>query len=142
MHYLDDFLIVAGSRRDCDEGLRTVRQVFDELKVPLAPHNVKGPATTLPFLGVEFDSVAAELRLPQAKLRELKVLVGSWLRKRFGKTALAIGASASCPYCIPYSPLSPLPYCRNGPPPPGPSIPGPSIPAPTRYMLPLLALIP
>ncbi len=61
MHYLDDFLIVAGSRRDCDEGLRTVRQVFDELKVPLAPHKVEGPATTLTFLGVEFDSVAAEL---------------------------------------------------------------------------------
>ncbi len=47
-------------------------RVFDELKVPLAPHKVEGLATTLTFLGIELDSVVAELRL-----------VGSWLRKRF-----------------------------------------------------------
>ena len=69
LHYLDDFLIVAGCHRDCDKGLRTLRWVFNELKVLLAPHKVEGPATTLTFLGIELDSVAAELRLPQAKLR-------------------------------------------------------------------------
>ncbi len=83
LHYLDDFLIVAGSHRECREGSRTLRRVFNELRVPLAPHKVEGPATTLTFLGIELDSVAAELRLPQAKLRELKVLVATWLTKRF-----------------------------------------------------------
>lgn len=39
---------------------------------------VKGPATRLTFLGIEFDTMAMEVRLPQRKLRQLVVLVQRW----------------------------------------------------------------
>ena len=39
-------------------------QVCEEAGAPVEEDKSEGPATTLPFLGIEVDMVAMELRLP------------------------------------------------------------------------------
>ena len=83
MHYLDDFLIVASSCESCEEALRKLLTVFARLKVPVATEKLEGPTRTLTFLGIEMDMVAMSLRLPMEKMTELKLLVASWVGRRF-----------------------------------------------------------
>ena len=46
--------------------------------LPVEPDKDEGPATTITFLGMELDSVALEIRLPQEKLSQLKAVLASW----------------------------------------------------------------
>ncbi len=40
-----------------------------------------GRATALTFLGIEIDTQSLQLRLPRAKLAELKALVAAWKQR-------------------------------------------------------------
>ena len=78
-HYLDDFIIVAPPHSsECAEALVTVTQACATLGVPLAEHKREGPTTCLTFLGIEVDTVASQLRLPQDKLCRLRSLLEVW----------------------------------------------------------------
>ena len=78
-HYLDDFIIVAPPHSsECAEALVTVTQACATLGVPLAEHKREGPTTCLTFLGIEVDTVASQLRLPQDKLCLLRSLLEVW----------------------------------------------------------------
>ena len=57
-------------------------QVCAELGVPLASEKVEGPASSLVFLGIEIDSNAMQIRLPDRKLAKVKLLVNQWLEQR------------------------------------------------------------
>ena len=83
MHYLDDFFIVASSGESCEEALRKLLTVFARLNVPIATEKLEGPTRTLTFLGIEMDTVAMSMRLPMEKMTELKLLVASWVGRRF-----------------------------------------------------------
>ena len=48
------------------------------LGLPVAPAKLEGPTTNLCFLGIEIDTVALEIRLPQDKLSRLQELVHKW----------------------------------------------------------------
>ena len=82
-HYLDDFLIVAppGSSR-CAENLDKLLSLFKRLQIPIAPEKLEGPTTRLTFLGIELDTRALILRLPDGKLAELKALLADWMGKK------------------------------------------------------------
>ncbi len=56
--------------------------VFEWLHVPVAAAKLEGPVSVIIFLGIELDTVAMTLRLPQLKLEELRTLVEEWLGKR------------------------------------------------------------
>ena len=82
-HYLDDFIVVgppSSSRCSCD--LAALKSVCASLGVPLAVNKEEGPTTCLTFLGIEIDSVAAELRLPGDKLQRLLSTVSEWGDKK------------------------------------------------------------
>ena len=83
MHYLDDFLLAGppGSLQ-CARDLNTLLSSFSRLGVPVATQKLEGPTTCLTFLGIEIDTMALQLRLPQAKLVELRALVSTWMGKR------------------------------------------------------------
>ena len=49
-----------------------------EVAMPVEPEKDEGPASTISFLGLELDSMAMEVRLPQEKLRKLKTILGTW----------------------------------------------------------------
>ena len=79
IHYLDDFLF--WSERDspaCAHAMHVARNLFEYLGLPVVPIKTVGPTTCLTFLGIEFDTVAQELRLPQEKLTRLKATLRHW----------------------------------------------------------------
>ena len=71
-HYVDYFITV--SRPGTDEhsnNTRIMHQVCAEAGAPAEEDITEGPATTLPFLGIEIDTIAMELKLPPEKLHIL-----------------------------------------------------------------------
>ena len=79
MHYLDDFLFWSppDSPR-CHEALQSALQLGTALGLPAAPEKIVGPTTSLTFLGIEIDTVAQQLRLPEEKLCRLKRTLARW----------------------------------------------------------------
>ena len=78
-HYLDDYIMWgAPSSKDCAESLRILLEVCSELGIPVASQKCQGPSTCLVFLGIEFDTMSMELRLPEEKLVRLQALITSW----------------------------------------------------------------
>lgn len=83
LHYLDDFLFLAKAEgEECKKALNLAQKLFADLGVPIAPEKVKGPLPVLDFLGIILDSLKLELRLPQDKLLQLKVMVRRWSYKK------------------------------------------------------------
>ena len=65
LHYLDDFLLVGPPGKDtCQEAMYRVLLVCDQLGIPVASEKLKGPITTLTFLGIVLGTSAQQLRLP------------------------------------------------------------------------------
>ncbi len=84
LHYLDDFLIIGSpGSLECARNLQILLSTCERLGVPIAWEKLEGPATVLTILGIELDSVAMQLRLPRAKLVELRALVAEWKGKHF-----------------------------------------------------------
>ena len=80
MHYLDDFLILGPAESSiCQRDLTTSLTTCDDLGFPVAPEKTEGPATRLTFLGIEIDSAARQIRLPQEKLVALQATVSQWM---------------------------------------------------------------
>ena len=83
LHYLDDFLTGGAPYSDeCLQNLRILQSVALCLGIPLAEEKVEGPSTTLPFLGVELDTLLLQARLPEDKVSALQNLLCSWSAKR------------------------------------------------------------
>ena len=78
-HYIDDFVLVGppGSE-DCERGLRCLQQVCSNTGVILASDKTEGPTTRLTVLGIEFDTQAMMMRLPDEKLQRLQALLDTW----------------------------------------------------------------
>ena len=73
LHYLDDFLFVGEvGTNQCANLLKTFTNVCQNWGVPLAEDKTVLPVEILTFLGIEFDTIATELRLPKVKLIEIK----------------------------------------------------------------------
>ena len=82
-HYLDDFIVLGRPESDeCARCLRVLMQTCDRLGVPLAPGKSEGPSTTQTFLGIEIDTVACTLALPQPKLQRVRDLLLEWGDKK------------------------------------------------------------
>ena len=82
-HYLDDFIFVTppGS----SEGsvcMETLNRVCQCLGVPIAEEKRAGPTVCLVFLGIEIDTDASVLRLPQDKLQRIRALLEEWGDRR------------------------------------------------------------
>ena len=63
LHYLDDFILVAGSLAEANYQKEILISTCSALGVPLEPSKLEGPSTSLSFLGIEFDTIALQLRL-------------------------------------------------------------------------------
>ena len=68
LHVLDDFLILARSRKECLKYLHSFLQLCSMLGIPMAPEKTIGPLQKLDFVGLEMDSVNMSLRLPPEKI--------------------------------------------------------------------------
>ena len=75
-HYLDDFVTMGPPDSDlCRANLNLILAVCRDLGVPLTIEKLVGPSQCLSFLGIEIDTVCCQLRLPVAKLSQLKALL-------------------------------------------------------------------
>ena len=78
-HYVDDFITVGTpDSGECARYVDIMHKVCEDTAMPVEPEKDEGPATTISFLGLELDSVANEVRLPQNKLQRLRSILGSW----------------------------------------------------------------
>ena len=83
VHYLDDFLFWGPPGTPaCELDLRKAISLSERLGLPVAAHKTVGPSTVLTFLGIEMDSVAMVLRLPDDKLLRLRGTLAQWEKKR------------------------------------------------------------
>ena len=87
MHYLDDFFLVSSNpdSHDCAQNLDAFLTRCNPLGVPIVWDKLVDPTTVLTFVGIEIDTQSIQLRLSEAKLRELQQLTTSWKDKRLCK---------------------------------------------------------
>ena len=82
-HYIDDFIIMG--RPGSDERTKNAKimhGVCKEAGAPVEEEKSKGPATRLPFLGIEMGTLSMELRLPSEKLTQLQQILWQWRGKK------------------------------------------------------------
>ena len=73
IHYLDDFLLFgAPDTLECSQALTKALAICARLGVPVAEQKTVGPTSVLVFLGIELDTSARTLQLPQEKLSRLQ----------------------------------------------------------------------
>ena len=71
IHVLDDFLFISPSQQDCFIALNHFKHICHLIGVPLAPEKTIGPSQSLPFLGINLDTVKMEASLPQDKIDQM-----------------------------------------------------------------------
>ncbi|XP_019858872.1 PREDICTED: uncharacterized protein LOC109587091 [Amphimedon queenslandica] len=80
IHYLDDFFFCGPpSSLVCRRAMEIALPLCQKLGLPVAPEKVEGPATSLTFLGIQLNSDAMSLSLPQEKLASLKLRLSAWV---------------------------------------------------------------
>ena len=81
IHYLDDYLWVHKHFIVCLRAGQAVKQVAQEMGLPLAEDKFFGPAQVLEFLGLTIDSIRMAVAIPQDKatsiLKDIQVVMGS-----------------------------------------------------------------
>ena len=78
-HYIDDFVTVGAPKsRECKDNVAIMNATCNGTGVPIEPKKSEGQATTITTLGIELDTVALEIHLPQDKLSQLKSVLQSW----------------------------------------------------------------
>ena len=87
--YLDDFFIKADTFEDCLAALNLLISLLRKLGFNINWKKVVDPTTRITFLGIEVDSIAMCLRLPDEKLVQVRQELSRFLlRKRASKKQL------------------------------------------------------
>ena len=81
-HYLNDFIFAGRNYKKCVELINTIKQICQELGVPLAKDISFGPTYKLVFLGLEIDTVSQMDRVPEVKSAELSTLLQEMIGKK------------------------------------------------------------
>ena len=82
LHYLDDFFLCGSTEQQVQSDMNTVVSLCSELGVPLADDKTVGPSLSLTYLGIEIDSSAMQIRLPQDKLDDLLSRLHDWDQRK------------------------------------------------------------
>ena len=100
----------------CHNHLTTIKEVCQDLGIPLALEKVEGPSQCLTFLGITLDTERMEARFPSDKLLRIRIRPGRSFVSRMYITAAKLNTylttltspKTSDPICIGGTPL--LPY--------------------------------
>ena len=69
IHYSDDYLLISPAILELAiKQKETTLAIFRYLNIPVAEDKLIGPSTSLPYLGIEIDTVAMRLAVPKDKL--------------------------------------------------------------------------
>lgn len=83
VHYSDDFLLI--TRADLELAMKhldTFKSVFAFLDIPIAEDKLVGPATEVPFLGIDIDTHHLSVSIPMEKVREMLAVMPRWCSRR------------------------------------------------------------
>ena len=80
--YLDDFLIIADSKLECEQTFQALLQLLQQLGFTINWEKVIAPTQCLTFLGIEINTHNRTLSLDSSKLQDLSNLLTCWLPKR------------------------------------------------------------
>ena len=83
VNYLDDFIAVCNTYDNCLLAQKCILSTLRNLGFHVAYDKVSPPSTCTVYLGVEIDSIAMELRLPQGKLEKLKKLLEIYVSREW-----------------------------------------------------------
>lgn len=75
VQYIDDFLCSGESFTACEKAQHHVIKLLRFLGFYVSWKKVTSPSQTVVYLGIEVDSVAMELRLPNGKLEKIRDLL-------------------------------------------------------------------
>jgi len=89
--FVDDFLIVGDTQEATAEGMRRFEELLAELRLPWAPHKLRGPARVIEFLGFLLVNSPDQqcVALTASRQRRMIDLIDSWLARRPGEGATA-----------------------------------------------------
>jgi len=96
LHYLDDFFSANTDLHKCAKDMEKIKEVFKALGVPLAEDKTIGPKQVVSYLGIELDSVAMQVRLPEEKLTDLKQKVVLWQDRQVCSKKESLDLSKDC----------------------------------------------
>ena len=81
LHYLDDFIIVSPSQTSAEFDKQALVLLWECLGVPMEMSKLEGQSQTIKFLGIDIDTVALQLILPDDKLQCLKSELARCIRR-------------------------------------------------------------
>ena len=86
IHYVDDFFTIRRPTLDeCQHNMAPMHKISQQAGLLLELSKTKDPSEKLTFLGIELDTTAVEIRLPEDKLvQALKSLAQGWRLKETG----------------------------------------------------------
>ena len=74
--YLDDFIVISDSELSCKREMSLLIDLLSQMGFEISWNKVTCHKTTVVYLGIEIDSEAKEVRLPEKKLSRLKYFTG------------------------------------------------------------------
>ena len=80
--YIDDMGGAEDSYRGAGNGLASLQHILHDLGLEENPEKVVPPTQRLTWLGIEFDSVAMTMRIPDSKIQEINVILNLWDDRR------------------------------------------------------------
>ena len=81
VNYSDDLGGVESSNARATQSFLLLKALFEDLGLQESTKKAEAPSNQMVYLGVMFDSVAMEMRVPPEKLVEIKSEIGLWARK-------------------------------------------------------------
>ena len=81
INYSDDVGGAENTLERAEASFNALTELFVELGLEESHEKAYPPSTKMPYLGVEFDTVAMTMSIPPEKLQEVRSEVSLWLRK-------------------------------------------------------------
>ena len=82
MPYIDDFVGIAKNRDTAQAGFDALHRLLDDLGLQEAPEKATPPTTKMVWIGLEFDTVNMQVKIPENKLQEMAHMTKTWLERK------------------------------------------------------------
>ena len=80
VHMLDDFLIMAPNKLQCQQHLDAFLKLTADIGIPMSPEKTTSPSNIITFLGIEINTTTRTAQLPQDKLDQYATSIDETLK--------------------------------------------------------------
>ena len=83
IHYSDYYLMISPANLSLAiKQKHTLIDTFKYLNIPVSEGKSLGPATSLPYLGIQLDTVAMRIAVPRDKLHATLTMLPKWIGRK------------------------------------------------------------